>query len=463
MSSESHWAGKRPIPFVNTSGETIPAFAVMAVRGVAYENGIAFLQCDKPSAAFVRQYAVNNIYSVPPGLRGTCFRGGEVRALYDVGSPAAGEGWGPKPGQWSLSKGYPAAAGAVGIVDAAAKVLLGSLREIDRMLVKTTAAVGTNVTTVTYTIYGGTLGAEVPLGFTSVPPARNRGRPIASGEWALLVWVNNGWELREVEAGVDRVWYALAVDTIAPGATGTVLLADLTTREATNWSLDVTISAGERIFVWLDSIDNIYLCIKGGGGEETSRRFKATLGGTLENGTASVSVTTTAAFDGGSHPGNVTAQNPEGLAADNGSLVFIEEDWSEDPLEYVIYQVHHVEKTALEDVRYDKPELIQRPRTIVTMQGNDDVEDDTILTTQDQQVTTFVFVAGLNIWQYVADVTVIAPVSAIVPVLVAPGTLCTPPAAPQIDPLISSPAVYPDSNAAAFYAEPASLMSPAFF
>ncbi|MEX0675970.1 MAG: hypothetical protein WD063_02765 [Pirellulales bacterium] len=341
MNSESPWATKRPIPFKNVSGETIPAFAAMAITGLAYENGIAFLECDKPGTAFAREYAVNNIYDVPADRRGTCFRAGDLRVLYDSGTPAAGAGWGPKPGQWSLAHGFPGFT-LEGVVHADKRIAKAFFEPITQVLAKTTASVGAGATTQSYRVYAGPFGSETDAGFTTVPAAHNRtAQSMDADEWAWLVWTNDGWELRCLQnrvyhvtylgggiaagatgsvtlpdgrtvtatnwstdttidtndkclcwqdftnsawylvksggGGTDRVWYGTAVDPMAPGATGTVTKSDSTTPEATNWSDDVSIQTSDKIFIWLDSFDNNHYCIKSGGA--VCRWFNATITG----------------------------------------------------------------------------------------------------------------------------------------------------------------------------------------
>jgi hypothetical protein len=98
------------------------------------------------------------------------------------------------------------------------------------------------------------------------------------------------------------------------------------------------------------------------------------------------------------------------------------------------------------------------------MQGNDDVHDEIILTSADVQVVgPNVFVAGLDIYQWLKFVTVIGPEQPSAPALVAPGTLCTPPAPGQIEPYTFPAALYGGEAAPAAFVEPAAFMSPAFF
>jgi hypothetical protein len=196
MNHDSPHALARPLPFRNMTGEVIPAFAVMTVLGVSFEHGVAFLNCGKPDGAFRRHHAINGMQDVPAGRRGSCFRTGDVRALYDEGTPVSGEGWGPRPGSWKLNKGFPGGA-MQGIVDSERHLARIAWEPIARALVKTTATVAINSSTTAYRIFAGPSGSESDSGFTTVPAARNRsGVPIGVGQWAHLLWINSGWELQ---------------------------------------------------------------------------------------------------------------------------------------------------------------------------------------------------------------------------------------------------------------------------
>jgi hypothetical protein len=262
MNSESPWATKRPVPFTNVSGETIPAFAAMAITGLVHENGIAFLQCDKPGTTFVREYAVNNMFDVPAGLRGTCFRAGDLRVLYDAAAPAAGEGWGPKPGQWSLSRGYPGFS-IQGVVDSQHRIAKTFYEPIAQVLVKTTGAVAPGATTADYRVYAGTFGSEEDAGFTTVPTARNRtGQSLDADEWAWLAWTGGGWELRCNQNRVYHCTYAGSL--LLAGSTGGVTLPDGRAATFINWSTDTTINTNDKILVWQDFTDGGFFGIRSG-------------------------------------------------------------------------------------------------------------------------------------------------------------------------------------------------------
>lgn len=97
----------RQVQFRNTSGEVIPAYGVMRVTGAEVKAGLRILTVAKPSATFQRLYLVNGPTRVGSGgdARGVgTWLEEDGYVLYESGTPAYGESWGPKAGQWSLAK-----------------------------------------------------------------------------------------------------------------------------------------------------------------------------------------------------------------------------------------------------------------------------------------------------------------------------------------------------------------------
>jgi hypothetical protein len=117
---------------------------------------------------------------------------------YDSGTPAKFEGWGVKPSQFTLSKGYPSLVSVHRIENTTSKWLLGTLAPITCCLVKTTGSVTASSATTSYKIYSGTLGSEADAGFTTVPSALSR-TAIATTKWGKITRINNGWELEPLE------------------------------------------------------------------------------------------------------------------------------------------------------------------------------------------------------------------------------------------------------------------------
>src|SRR4051794_6385908 len=86
--------------FLNSSGETAPAYGVMRLDTPVTIDGESVLVCKKPDATWRRLYLVNGTEDVANGGTGW----GTLLAdadwvLYDTGStPALAEEWGPKSG-----------------------------------------------------------------------------------------------------------------------------------------------------------------------------------------------------------------------------------------------------------------------------------------------------------------------------------------------------------------------------
>lgn len=100
-----------PVPFRNDSNETIPAFAVMRVTGVATGMSIPLVTVAKPSSSFQRLYLVNGPIPVAGGSKSREMPGFGTWAdqagfvLYDdANTPAYGESWGPSDGSWEIKK-----------------------------------------------------------------------------------------------------------------------------------------------------------------------------------------------------------------------------------------------------------------------------------------------------------------------------------------------------------------------
>jgi hypothetical protein len=119
-------AADATVPCANVGTEVAPPHAVMAVVGVAADGKTLTVQ--KPNNTFYRVYAINGGSELPiDGSIGRCYMPGPepVEALTDgSATPAHDQGWGPKPGQWSLSINYPCVADCLGVADDDAGTML---------------------------------------------------------------------------------------------------------------------------------------------------------------------------------------------------------------------------------------------------------------------------------------------------------------------------------------------------
>ncbi len=195
-----HWLDQfRIVSVKNTSGEDCPAYGLLAITGAEIRGVRQILLGTKPSTTFYREYVVNGPTAIKAGKTGDCyFAAGPQWIKYDTGTPANGEGWGPKPGQWTASKGFPGIT-VEGVKSASRTLLLGTLSPIDTLLGKTTSAItGGTSTTTAYQIWVGTSGSEANGGWTTVPGVISR-VDIDSGKFVKLTFVNNGWIMEPLE------------------------------------------------------------------------------------------------------------------------------------------------------------------------------------------------------------------------------------------------------------------------
>lgn len=181
--------------FYNDSGEEIPAYGVMKITGKESVGtpGTAshrwFYRVDKPDNAFVRNFLVNGSRAVPTGKHGYAQTGPHVRALFDDadGTPTAGDGYGPKPGQWSLAKNYPETALVAGPHGDGA-TLLAEWHDVESVLATADADIATGATGAG-TILKGASGSEADAGFDPVT-GRNKFTAITSGDTIFGKFIN---------------------------------------------------------------------------------------------------------------------------------------------------------------------------------------------------------------------------------------------------------------------------------
>ncbi len=235
--------GRRWVVFKNLSGYTVPAKGVMAQQGVTQDAGghtntRNVITTARPDTTFRRDYWVNGLADVANNTFGVCGSSeSPMEALYDSGTPATGEGWGPKPGQFTLSKGFPGFT-IVGITDSFNKAALVKQEPILQLLVKTTAAINTNASTTYYKIYTGAQGSEADGGWTSVPTAYNRSGFIDTGAWAFLKWLNNGWEL---VPRPETLFLAKLTSSLSQGSSASATIYAGTPNAETSTGIGITV------------------------------------------------------------------------------------------------------------------------------------------------------------------------------------------------------------------------------
>ncbi len=170
----------------NAAGETIPAYSVVAIRaGSTIDNGYR-AHLEKPSTTFCRDYGITVSQDLSAGKRG----GYSVEAglvKYDTGTPATGETWGPKPGQFTVSKNYPGFR-CLGVIDSTNKIMLAVREEPPFYLAKADAAISKG-SSGTASLYVGASGSETDSTI-NITNCRAKWGAIATGKWCGVSFVN---------------------------------------------------------------------------------------------------------------------------------------------------------------------------------------------------------------------------------------------------------------------------------
>lgn len=117
------------------------------------------------------------------------------------------------------------------------------------------------------------------------------------------------------------------------------------------------------------------------------RIYKAKLSAALESADSTASVDNVVALDGGEAPEVTSASNWLGKAGADNSDVLITEDLSGEEVAYLLVEVKHIAVEVVIDVDTDDgddpTELRKHTRTIVTMAGEDDTADETVITIEE--------------------------------------------------------------------------------
>lgn len=153
------------IPFYNGTGGQIPGCSIMAVTSwSAFDDGQLYANVAQPSTTFYPTYLLSPLLPTAAGDMDSAQTGPKFLVAYDSGTPALGEGWGPKPGQWTASKGFPCTTLVDKVYDSTNLILQGSFGPITSLLGKASGAItarsGTTPGTGTMAIWydnGGTL------------------------------------------------------------------------------------------------------------------------------------------------------------------------------------------------------------------------------------------------------------------------------------------------------------------
>ena len=189
--------------FYNADTVAAPAYAIMAVTGVqTLSSGEVLPKIGKPSTTFRRSYLVNGSAEVAASSAGSYQDAEIIKVAYDTGSPALDEGWGPKAGQWTLTKNYPETCLVIGVADSTKKLLLARVHPIDRILGKLAGSISQGQSA-TVNIWGGAGGSETVIASLTLSARdwlmKSGSTAIASGKKVVVTWINGIAYIEEAE------------------------------------------------------------------------------------------------------------------------------------------------------------------------------------------------------------------------------------------------------------------------
>lgn len=184
---------RNSVQFRNASGESIPAYAVMRVTGAEIRAGLPIITVAKPSTAFQRLYLVNGPNRVGSASTargvGTWLDDEPGFVLYESGTPAYGESWGPKNGQWSLAKWRYGFTIIGGLAGSGAGIRVVAKQHEVNVVYGQTNGTHTKGSATTIDLYDGNNAAITSTSIT----ATNRFATVATAKKVMCTWIGGTW------------------------------------------------------------------------------------------------------------------------------------------------------------------------------------------------------------------------------------------------------------------------------
>lgn len=192
-----HWevfyGGPTGIPFRNQSGEIIPAYACMRITGGVESGSTQIVTVSKPSTTFQRLYLINGPSQVAVGADGTgTWLSDAAYVLYETGTPAYGESWGPKASQWSLVKwryGFTIIGTTAGSIGEGTARVWAKQDEVDEVYGQTTGSWALDAAG-NVDLYDGNNAA---ISSTTISATNRFVTSIASGKKVICTWIGGTW------------------------------------------------------------------------------------------------------------------------------------------------------------------------------------------------------------------------------------------------------------------------------
>jgi len=193
----------RWLEFRNDSAESVPPFGIIRLTGSITRRRQTVLKAEQ-SNTYGSQFlhAINGPQKISASKYGLCTLDFPAIARYDDsdGSPAFGEAWGPRNGDWKLRKST-AGFQIIGMPDSTAKVVLVARSPMLSFVGKTDAAINKG-NSGTISIFAGALGGETDT-TVNMSGIYNRFANVGSGKWVRCHWNHDAqkWEMVSAECG----------------------------------------------------------------------------------------------------------------------------------------------------------------------------------------------------------------------------------------------------------------------
>lgn len=297
----------------NDAGETIPAYSAVKQTGEDMAGNEVVIKVGKPDGTF-GSYLLTGGKDIPAGECGRAQDSFRVQAAYSTGSPARGEAFGVKSGSFQLFKGYPPLVIVQKVRDSDRKILQGEFRPITTLVGKADSNIAA-------------ISSDVP------------------GSGTVSIYYVDPADGKLKDSGMDVTGRNVAPQAVTAGA-----------------------------YIHLVPVNGFW-CVEPLPATTTTpgaRLVKGLLSGSLASSDATVGLTSVTAYDGGSVPGTITANNVLGLAAPNSSTAIAVLDAGSG--EYDLINVMHVTRVIPSDVYLSGLDLKKDKKTLVTMDDNDDTD-----------------------------------------------------------------------------------------
>jgi hypothetical protein len=186
-------AHRWPIRVRNGESEDIPPFACMRITGCEEVDGQPVYTVGKPNSDFKRLYLVNGPFVIGTGSedegRASYLTNGG-RVLYESGTPALGESWGPASGQWGLSKWrYGFTIIGDDTTQAGNSSIVAQQFAVNSVLCKADEDIASGGSSGTVSVYDGN---QADTG-SNLAVTNRTGVDFDSGKWGHAMWLGGTW------------------------------------------------------------------------------------------------------------------------------------------------------------------------------------------------------------------------------------------------------------------------------